>query len=198
MGVGDAIPVTTTLLLERLRDPLDDRAWSDFDARFRGVVLAAAARLGLSRTDAEDVTQETMLQAFRDYQAGRYDRARGRLSSWLIAIAHHRITDLQRRRRPAGDPAARSIPDEAEVAEAFDLALERVIFEEAWTRVQKTTGARDEALRAFELTAVRGVPIPEAARQTGLTVDQVYVARNRVSARLRDEVTRIDRAYRDG
>ena len=41
-------------------------------------------------------------------------------------------------------------------------------------------------------------PIASAAEMTGLTTDQVYVARSRVAKRLRSIVERVDRAVRDG
>lgn len=198
----DPTPITTTLLLERLSDRADQTAWNEFDERFRRVILAAALRLGLSRPDAEEAAQETMLQAFRDYQQGRYDRARGRLSSWLIAIAHHRIIDIHRRRKRERhtdhpDDQLDAIP-ESDVKHAFDSAIERIVFEHAWSWLLENTRGRDDALRAFELTTMRGVPIPEAASQCAMSVDQVYVARSRIAARLRETVERFESAYRDG
>lgn len=197
-----ATPITTTLLLERLCDRRDEGAWSEFDERFRRVILSVALRLGLPRSDAEEAAQETMLQAFRDYQQGKYDRSRGRLSSWLIGIAHHRIIDAQRRRgrdrvRHGADDRVGSVPESA-VTDAFELAVERVVFEQAWSWLGEHTQGRDETMRAFELTAMRGVPVVEAASQCGMSVDQVYVARNRISARLREAVERFEHAYRDG
>jgi len=191
-------PITTTLLLERLRNGIDEGAWIEFDQRFRGVILATALRLRLSRQDAEEAAQETMLQAFRDYQLGKYDRGRGRLSSWIIGIAHHRITDLRRRgvqSRPAeeGEDQSRN-----EVMQAFEFALERQIYEQAWAWIRESLGVRDLAIRVFELTALRGVPAAEVARQCGISVDQVYVTRSRTAARLREAVERFDRAVRDG
>ncbi len=194
--------VTTTLLLERLRDNRDEDAWQQFDSRFRGVLISTGLRLGLIRDDAEEAAQETMMQAFRDYRQGKYDRSRGRLSSWIVAIAHHRIVDLRRKRgRADGSAMARAKDDgvrEPEVAEAFELALERHIFEEAWRFVQEQGKFAPPTLAAFELTAMRSVPAAEAGRQCGLSVDQVYVARNRVSKRLQEIVENLSQSVRDG
>lgn len=196
----DATPITTTLLLRRLGDQADEGAWTEFDQRFRGVILATALRLGLSRPDAEEAAQESMLQAFRDYRLGKYDRGRGRLSSWIIGIAHHRIVDVQRRSHRNGQNSACRIedPGEAQVTDAFEQALERHIYEQAWDWLRQSTGTSDASLRAFELTNLRGVPIAEAALQCGMSIDQVYVARSRIAARLREAVERIDGAIRDG
>jgi len=198
--VPDPALVTTTLLLSRLHDSRDAQAWAEFDARFRGVIVATALRVGLSAQDAEEAAQETMLCAIRDYQGGKYDRARGRLSSWIVGIAHHRIVDLQRSRR-AGvgrDPEACRAPEEPEIAEAFERALERHVFERAWSRLREESGLAPSTLAAFELTALRGVPAGAAAAACEMSVDQVYVARHRVARKLQELVAAIDRAYRDG
>ncbi|HBE69799.1 MAG TPA: sigma-70 family RNA polymerase sigma factor, partial [Planctomycetaceae bacterium] len=44
--------------------------------------------------------------------------------------------------------------------------------------------------RAFELTAIEGVSAEEAGRQIGLSKGAVYVARSRVTAKLRSEIER--------
>jgi len=205
--------VTTTLLLQRLHNSRDAEAWEQFDARFRGIVVSTAMRVGLNRQDAEEAAQETMLCALRDYQAGKYDRSRGRLSSWIVGIAHHRIVDVQRSRRrgsgtigvltsdvqtPGSLPAAAAGPREPDVAVAFELSLERHIFERAWERLKEDGGMSEPTLAAFELTAMRGVPASAAAAQCGMSADQVYVAKHRVAKKLQEIVAMIDRAVRDG
>ena len=206
--------VTTTILLHRLHDSRDAAAWEQFDARFRGVIVSTGLRLGLTPADAEEAAQETMLCALRDYQAGKYDRTRGRLSSWIVAIAHHRIVDVQRSRRrdlkalgtvrgngdgptvsPTSAVASPQIPD---VAEAFEQSLERHIFERAWEKLREESGMGEATLLAFELTAIRGVPATEAATQCQMSADQVYVAKHRVAKKLQEIVGLIDRAVRDG
>lgn len=202
VSAEDTYQLTTTLLLERLHNSHDAGAWKLFDARFRGVIVATGLRLGLSPTDAEDAAQDTMLQAVRDYQAGKYDRSRGRLSSWIIGIAHHRIVDVRRKKRPGAlpeEPMEDRTPGSLEdVSRAFEQALERRIFEQAWEHVRVEGGAQAQTIMAFELTAMRGVPAAQAAAECGMSVDQVYVARNRIAKKLRETVDRFDRVVRDG
>ncbi len=196
--------ITTTLLLERLKDSRDTRAWEMFDQRFRGVIMATAVKLGLAEADAADAAQETILQALRDYQAGKYDRSKGRLSTWIIAIAHHRIVDALRKRRRERDLTAGSRagadedPSTGDVAAVFDQALERRIFEQAWEKIQAESKLARETLLAFELSALRQVPAAQVAGRCGMSVEQVYVAKNRVSRRLQEMVEELSRAFRDG
>lgn len=198
----DPVFVTTTLLLSRLHNSMDRDAWQLFDRRFRGVVIAAGKKLGLDDSDAEDAAQETLLQAIRDYQSGRYDRSKGRLSSWIVGIAHNRICDqLRKRRRQPGGEAPMSHTDSLgaqAVAEAIEQALERRVCEESWEHVRDAGQTDERTIRAFELTVLRGVPASEAAEQCGMTVEQVYVAKNRVAKRLQVAADKIGRAVRDG
>jgi RNA polymerase sigma-70 factor (ECF subfamily) len=52
--------------------------------------------------EAEDVTQEVFVQAFRALE--RYDPARAPLAAWLRAIAVNRCRNARRRRRPLQVP----------------------------------------------------------------------------------------------
>jgi RNA polymerase sigma-70 factor (ECF subfamily) len=59
-----------------------------------------------SGSAAEDVTQEAFLSIWRS--GGRYDRTRGSVRTWVLAIVHRRAIDALRRshvhdRRRAGD-----------------------------------------------------------------------------------------------
>lgn len=194
--------VTTTLLLDQLRDGGNDAAWREVDERFRGIVLGTARRLGLDDADAADVAQETMAQSVRDLRAGQYDRSRGRLSGWIIAIAHHRITDVFRRKqRGAQDvsqTALSAIPAAEEMSAAWTEALRDDVFRRAWDRLQMESGVHPGNIKAFELAVLRGVPPEAVANECGISIDQVYVAKNRVAGKLREIVEQMTRAYEDG
>ena len=100
--------VTTTIVLEQLARE-EAGAWELFVRRFRQPVIRFARDLGLSEDEAEDVVQETLASFLRAYRNGRYDRDKGRLSSWLFGIAHRTAMKIRskaaRRQRlaPAGD-----------------------------------------------------------------------------------------------
>jgi RNA polymerase sigma-70 factor (ECF subfamily) len=60
------------------------------------LVLSVALNVLANRQDAEDVCQETFLQAFRHLD--RYDQARS-FKTWLLTIAYRRSLDMVRKRR---------------------------------------------------------------------------------------------------
>jgi RNA polymerase sigma factor (sigma-70 family) len=65
-----------------------------FQARVYGLVLTMVRDPGI----AEDVAQETFVRAWR--HAGSYDPRRGRVATWLLAIARNSAIDAMRLRRP--------------------------------------------------------------------------------------------------
>lgn len=181
---------TTTQLLDSLRDSANQDLWTLFDERYRQVLIAFARRRGLSEEDAADAAQSTLADFATDYRAGRYDRTRGRLRSWIIGIAENRIAgirrDLRRRGSPEGDLALGRLPDESSLASDWDEAVQRVALERAIRTLQTETRVDERTIRAFELSAMRGMPAESVAAECGMTVAEVYVAKNRVIGKLRD------------
>ena len=65
------------------------------------------------------------------------------------------------------------------------------MFHRALATVRETTRLSEQSLDAFELCAVRGVPVEEAARQLGLSAAATQKAKNRVTLAVREELERI-------
>lgn len=99
----DGTWITTTTLLDRLGDYGDQDAWDRFVERFRRPITSFALEVGVPPRDVEDVTQETLVAFAQAFRAGRYDRARGRLRSWLFESPI-----ASRWRRSVAAPATRS------------------------------------------------------------------------------------------
>lgn len=183
---------TTNQFLDSLHDLGNAECWRVFDARFRPVLVALARQRGLSEEDAADVAQTTLVSFIADYQRGCYDPSRGRLSSWIMGIAGHRISDLKRaasrRQRVCstlGIEAAATRPDEEA---AWDAMIRKVILRRAMVELHSQSRFDPRTIRAFELCALRGVPAQATADECSMSVAEVYVAKNRVIARLREIV----------
>lgn len=186
---------TTTQLLESLQDPSNEGIWQQFDDRFRPVLEAFARSLGLVEEDAAEVAQLTLVQFSADYRAGRYDRTRGRLSSWMLGIARNRIADVgrlrQRQRLNRGESALVALPDDATMTQAWETARRRVIFARALDVLRNDSRMGDRTIKAFELCAIRNAPAETAAQECGMTVAEVYVAKNRAIKKLREIVAEL-------
>lgn len=194
---------TTTTLLDALRDQGNEPVWSQLDARYRPVIAGLARRLGLKDSDAEEVAQQALSEFVRAYRDGRYDRNKGRLSSWILGIAHHttlRLMRDSRHARPVGGEGRNDladIADESTLRSIWTDERDRAILARAMSMLRDESSVDDRTMQAFELVALRGVPAAEAAAQSGMSVDQVYVAKSRMTRRLRETVERLTEAFEE-
>ena len=191
---------TTTKLLDALREPGNEPGWNHIDARYRPVLAALARRLGLRDAEADDVAQQALSEFVRAFREGRYDRTKGRLSSWIIGIAHHSALHALRdgkRQIAAGETALTRLPDEHEVRQIWMEERDRTILERAMAMLRDEATVDDRTLLAFELFGLRGVPVAEVADRCGMTPDQVYVAKSRITKRLRLAVEELTSAFEE-
>ncbi len=190
---------TTTALLTLLVREADDAAWHQFVGRYRPILVAVGIRLGLGEADAVDVAQQTLLEFVRDLRAGKYDRSRGRLRTWLLAIADHRVRDHQRNLARINSTVPLSMSHESHASERleqiWELEERRAMLDEAMRRLRNETSFDERTIRAFELAALRGVPVDTVAQECAMTPAQVYVARNRAATRLRQIVGELEALY---
>ncbi|MDQ2809641.1 MAG: sigma-70 family RNA polymerase sigma factor [Chloroflexota bacterium] len=108
---------------------------------------------------AEEVTQDVFLRAWD--AAGKFQVGRGRVSSWLLAIAHNRAIDELRSRRARG----------AKVTTSYDLAtpgdLEQAFRSSLGGASQEATDPQEAALsgmrRARVMEALKLLP-PEQSK----------------------------------
>lgn len=188
--------ITTTRMLDSLKESMAGDTWRDFDARYRPILMGIARHSGLTEAEAEDASQQALVEFARDLRAGSYERGKGRLRAWLMGIARHRITDaLRARKSHRGDSAISDAPDDAVITNAWDTEQRRLILDEALSRLKRESRTADRTMRAFELAAMRGMPAEAVAAECSMTVDDVYVAKNRVTGRLRAIVEEIASAY---
>ena len=163
-----------------------------------------SAATGLSGDDAAELAQQTLAEFAGAYAQGRYQRGSGRLSSWLIGIASHVGSGLRRRAARGGMAytgdglLSGAWADESRLKDAWDRERERAIIIDAMATLRETSRVQANTLLAFELFAIRGVPAEEVATQCGISVDAVYVVKNRLTGRLREIVQELTVAYDEG
>ena len=195
-----SVTTTTTVLLNGLHDPANAEAWATFDARYRPVVVGFARRLGLGDADAADVAQETMARFVQQYREGRYDRDRGRLRTWLIAVARSRIADVWRsaNRRAAGPiEHADVLDDEARLTLVWEEERRRRMLDEAMARLRTTTKTEPKTIEAFQRLVLGESDAATVAAQLDMSTEDVYRAKNRIAERLRGIIDEMERAWED-
>ncbi len=190
---------TTTALLEGLLESHNDELWAEFDLRYRPVLLGLARRFGLRLADAEDVAQEALIRFMKNYRAGKYDRQRGRLRSWLVAIARNCILDTLRlraaRREWRGQSAIVELPEVGELEAIWDTECRQAIVRRALRELRDQTRSDPQTVRAFELVVFEQRKPADVARELGMSVDSVYAAKSRCTKHLRSIVAQLNEAY---
>ncbi len=118
-------------LMRRIRER-DTRALEELVRRFERPLHSIAYRVAGSDRFAQEVVQDAFMTVWRE--AGRYDPARGAVSSWLLTIARFKALDLVRREFGA---KRRTVDVDLSLRPADDD-----VHEETWQR------ARGETVRA--------------------------------------------------
>ena len=183
--------VTTTIVLEHLARE-EAGAWELFVRRFRQPVIRFARDLGLSEDEAEDVVQETLASFLRAYRNGRYDRDKGRLSSWLFGIAHRTAMKIrskaarQQRLAPVRGRTAfwDDLPDKEAARRSWDQSWEQAMFRQCLEQVR--VEVEPATMLAFEAVSFHDRRASEVAAELGITSNAVFLAKHRVLKRLRE------------
>lgn len=114
---------------------------------------------GHDRARAEDVTQETLLRAWRNRSV--LDRPGAAVRAWLFTVARNIVIDEWRTRRSRSELTVADVPESAE-GDRTDRLLESWVVAEALTKLS-------EEHRAVLLECYyRGMPVAEAARHLGV------------------------------
>lgn len=153
-------------------------------ARFSRPVFSMGMRLLGTREAAEELTQDVFVTAWR--KAARFDSTRGRLSTWLMAIAHNLAVDRLRRETGVTRPTlvlVDEVPDAPGIDEE-DLLLER----DAAMRALSSLSDAERTLLARAY--FRGLTAREIAESDGIPLGTV-------KTRLRAALIKVRRANED-
>jgi RNA polymerase sigma factor (sigma-70 family) len=189
---------TRPSLLLRLRDPRDARAWEWFVDAYTPLVFGFCRKRGLQASDAADVSQEVMAAVARAVPRFDYDPGRGGFRDWLFTVTRNKLNDFYNRRgrqpQGTGETGVHDrLEDQADLSqqhEAWERHWRQHVFERAAAEVRGEF--TPVTWRAFWATAVEDLPVKAVAVELKITAGAVYIARSRVTARLRQAVEEID------
>lgn len=190
-------PETRHELLVRLRDAADADAWQEFMAIYEPVIHRLIESRGFQDADAQELTQEALLAVLKAMEHWDADPRRGTFRGWLFRTTRNLMVNFLTRTRPGtrgtGDTMFLELlheqPARSPVAETqFGIEYKREVFQWAERRVREEF--EETTWRAFHMTHLQGIAIPDAAQTLGMTTGAVYAARSRVMAALKREVKR--------
>lgn len=188
-------PQTRATLLLRLRDRGDEEAWSLFVRLYLPLVYRFLQRRGLQDADAADVAQEVLRSVAAAMPDFEHDPQRGTFRGWLLTVTRSRAADWirqEQRHAVAGDTLVADFADQQAVEQQrtqWEQDYRQELFEIACERVRPNVS--ESTWRAFWRTAVEGEKAADVAAALQMNAGAVYVARSRVTARIQDEVRKL-------
>lgn len=192
-------PQTRPSLLVRIRDAQDGRAWAEFVEIYAPLVYAFVRRGGLQDADAADLTQEVLCAVARAARRLDYQPERGTFRSWLLTVTRNKLRNYLSRQQPgargSGDSAVQGLldalpdPEQDDVQQWNRQYRQRVL---EWASVRVRPMVEERTWQAFWQTAVLARAPVEVAQELGLSVANVYRAKNRVIVRLKELVQELE------
>jgi RNA polymerase sigma factor (sigma-70 family) len=89
---------TSKTLLEKLRVPEDDRAWSQFLSLYKPMMQAWGRRFGLQDADVDDLTSRLLAKLIEALPRFEYDPNKGSFRGWLTTVTQRELATFARER----------------------------------------------------------------------------------------------------
>ena len=161
-----------------------DDSLADAYRHWSGLIFTLALRALGNRSDAEDVTQQVFVSAWRG--RATYDPSSGQLGSWLTGIARHRIADSLKARSRAFDAAATTLDRTHDATETIDnLTVQRVVLADEIARIG------DPRRTILRLAFYEDQTYPQIAERLELPVGTVKSHVRRGLLHLRDRLKEV-------
>jgi RNA polymerase sigma factor (sigma-70 family) len=178
---------TRPSLLVRLRDN-DEAAWREFFQIYTPVVYGYAIRRGVQPSDAEDITQEVLVEVARCVRRFEYNPDRGRFRDWLGTVVWRRLSKFWKSRQ-ANDRTMEHNEGSGQVDSAWIDEYQAVILRQALENIKN--GFSEVTWLVFLAAWTDGASAPDVASRFSVPIEVVYNSKSRVLKQLQAEVLRI-------
>jgi RNA polymerase sigma-70 factor (ECF subfamily) len=198
----DLIP-TRASLIARLKNWQDQSSWQEFFDNYWKLIYGVARKSGLTDAEAQDVVQETMASVAKHMPGFQYNPAIGSFKSWLLQMTRWRIIDQVRKRPPdglhhlasdhtgTGTVEQVADPEHNALDDLWDKEWEQRLLDIAVSNVKRKLDP--QKYQVFDFYVNKGWPPEKVAEQFQISVDQVYLAKHRITELIRAEVARLEK-----
>lgn len=185
---------TRASLILRLPNAEDLAAWDEFATIYSPVVFNVATSRGFQAADAENLVQEVFMAVASSVSDWLQRVDRGSFRAWLLRIARNAAVDMitQKATRSLGRDGSEAqihlanLTAPSELSSDLDLEYERLVFQWASQRVRQSVA--EHTWQAFWLTTIEELSVGDAAAQLNTRPGNIYFARSRVMARIKELV----------
>ena len=197
----DELIPTRASLIARLKNWEDQLSWQEFFDTYWKLIYGVARKTGMSDAEAQDVVQETMISVSKHVPTFKYDPASGSFKGWLLNMARWRIIDQMRKRSLVADPLPNDtstdplnkIPDPASLLPdaVWEIEWEKNLLEAALANLKRRLDPNKYQI--FDFYVNKEWPAEKVAATFHVSVDNVYLAKHRVTEMIKEEVRRLEK-----
>ena len=163
-------PIEDAELLTRIAAG-DEAALAELYDRFASLLLALSRRILGDGFEAEEILQEVFLQVWN--QAGRYDRSRSSVSTWLVLITRSRSIDRLRSRQ-VKDRTLTQFQQQKPETHTSPTGPKSVLYTERRRRLREELAHLPaEQRQVLEMAFFSGMTQSEIAGSTGIPLGTV-------------------------
>lgn len=175
-------PPTQKTLLERVQNG-DEISWDEFYRRYTPIIRAAGKGAGFNDAECCDLVQAVMLKFFSSGATFVYREGKVKFRTWFARIIHSCIVDQVREAQKQKNINA-EFPDPPDpFDEIFLEEWRKTALEEAKDELRSRVD--EKTWQAFEMYGLQNRDAKQVALILGVTVNQLYVAKNRCTAMLK-------------
>ena len=186
-------PTTSKTLLEKISSG-DEISWDEFYRKYAPVIKAVAKYKGIEY-DADDICQQVMMHFFKQSKTFKFDPGIAKFRTYLGRIVSWKITDYYRKKREKLSEELDAVPVDAELDKIYMAEWHKVIIAEAEDELRKRVSP--DTFQAYQLYAVQGRPVEKVAAFLECSVNQVYQAKKRCFAMMREILLKMNEADPD-
>ena len=184
---------TRSSVLRAVADTENEAAWQRLFDLYAGFVFSIARSKGLNDADADDIVQVVFTDLARNLPTFQYDRAKGKFRAYLSGLVNWRVMDKLKVGKRDADLKA-SFWEEAKAASSDDNGFaerewQAAALEEALRRIKPDVNPEHYA--AFVASAIDGQDTETVMRLYGISSDNLYQIRKRLTAKLRETVASV-------
>lgn len=199
----DELIPTRASLIHRLKNWQDATSWQEFFKVYWRLIYGVARKAGLSDDEAQDVVQETLISVAKHMPTFEYDPSIGSFKSWLLNMTRWRIIGQFRKRQPLAEHAANESanrnatvddapdPNAPDLDAVWEAEWESNLLHAAMNNLRRTIDPM--RYQVFEFYVNKEWSAEKVAERFGVSVDQVYQIKHRVTEALREEVRRLEK-----
>lgn len=185
---------TSITLLDSLRDPENQDGWQRLCLLYQPLLVAWLKKYDVQSCDADDLTQEVLMTVCKSISSFEHSGRPGAFRAWLKSILVNRLRNFWRTRdRKPHSPGGSSIEERllqledpaSQLSQLWDQQHDRFVMKQLLELTQRHFS--DESWELFVRVAIRGESAETVARERGVSLNSVFIAKSRILRRLRTE-----------